>query len=219
MAYENLDFGRSGSDTVEIPIFELAGEPTPIRFWRGVPYAQGSRMIGERVYHRPKQWNVYQVETFRLDERLRGLDTFGIELNSKIHIKGFTFHRGTRAWDGMEAGGCDMLYVDSYRRTEEGILDIGNNVSLVFQELDFGEEGCRRVTIRGRTALENSSIHIRFKGEGGEERRIVEFARQEDWGEQSFELGPVYGMRDVTFLFLPGSKFDFGGFRFGTGDA
>lgn len=218
VAYENLDFGRSGSDTVTIPIFELAGVPTPIRFWRGVPYAEGSRMIGERVYHRPTQWNVYQEETFHLDQRLRGLDTFGIELNSKIHIKGFTFQPGTRAWDDMEAASCDMLYGDSYRRTEEGILDIGNNVSLVFQELDFGPEGCHRVTIRGRTALENNSIHICFKGENGEERRIVEFARQEDWGEQSFALEPVYGMRDVTFLFLPGSKFDFGGFRFGAGE-
>lgn len=214
VAYENLDFGRAGSDTVTIPIFELAGEPTPIRFWRGVPYAPGSRMIGERVYHRPKQWNVYQEETFHLDQRLRGLDTFGIELNSKIHIKGFTFRPGTRAWDAMEASGCDMLYGDSYRREEEGILDIGNNVSLVFRELDFGETGCRRVTIRGRTALENNSIHICFQGGDGEERRIVEFARQEDWGEQSFELEPVYGMRDVTFLFLPGSKFDFSRFRF-----
>lgn len=180
----------------------------------GGPYAPGSRMIGERVYHRPKQWNVYQEETFHLDERLWGLATFGIELHAKIHIKGFAFRPGTRAWDALEARDCDMLYGDSYRKTDEGILDIGNNVSLVFQALDFGQKGCRRITIRGRTALENNSIHIRFRGEDGEEWRIVEFTRQEDWGEQSFALEPVYGMQDVTFLFLPGSRFDFGAFRF-----
>lgn len=214
VAYEDLDFGLAGSDTVTIPIFELAGVPTPIRFWRGVPYEPGSRMIGERVYDKPKQWNVYQEETFHLDERLAGLDTFGIELQSKIHIKGFSFVRGTRAWDTISALDRDMVYGDSYRESPEGVLDIGNNVSLVFRELDFGEKGCRRVGILGRTALENNSIHICFQGEGGEERRIVEFRRQEDWGRQVFDIEPVCGLRDVTFLFLPGSRFDFSDFRF-----
>lgn len=214
VAYEDLDFGLAGSDTVTIPIFELAGVPTSIRFWRGVPYGEGSRMIGERIYDKPTRWNVYQEETFHLDERLAGLDTFGIELQSKIHIKGFSFVRGTRAWDTISALDRDMVYGDSYRESPEGVLDIGNNVSLVFRELDFGEKGCRRVGILGRTALENNSIHICFQGEGGEERRIVEFRRQEDWGRQVFDIEPVCGMRDVTFLFLPGSRFDFSDFRF-----
>lgn len=214
VAYENLDFGRAGSDTVTIPIFELAGVPTPVRFWRGVPYAAGSRMIGERVYDKPTQWNVYNEETFHLDERLVGLETFGIELQSKIHIKGFTFARGTRAWDAIAALDRDMVYGDSYREAPEGVLDIGNNVSLVFRELDFGERGCKRISILGRTRLENNSIHICFQGEGGETRRIVEFRRQEEWGRQVFDLEPVCGMQDVTFLFLPGSEFDFSEFRF-----
>lgn len=218
VAYENLDFGLAGSDTVTIPIFELAGVATPIRFWRGVPYAEGSRMIGERVYDKPMQWNVYNPETFHLDEKLRGLETFGIELQSKIHIKGFTFERGTRAWDTLSALGRDMIYGDSYRESPEGVLDIGNNVSLVFRELDFGRKGCGKISILGRTRLENNSIHICFQGEGGEERRIVEFRRQEEWGRQTFTIEPVYGMQDVTFLFLPGSAFDFSDFRFEPGE-
>jgi len=216
VAYENLDFGRSGADTVTIPIFELAGVPTPIRFWRGVPYAEGSRMIGERIYDMPTRWNVYQEATFHLDERLVGLDTFGIELQSKIHIKGFIFQRRSRAWDVFAAADRDIVYGDSYQESPEGILDIGNNVSLVFRELDFGAEGCHQITIRGRTKLENNSIHICFKGKDGETRRIAEFHRQEAWGEQSFQLEPVYGMQDVTFLFLPGSQFDFSEFQFRT---
>ena len=214
VAYENLDFGKIGSDTVTIPIFELAGIPTPIRFWRGVPDAPGSRMIGERIYSKPTQWNVYQEETFHLDERLRGLDTFSIELNSKVHIKGFTFRPGTRAWDTVRALDREMIYGDTYRETSEGVLNIGNNVSLVFKDLDFGETGCKQVTITGRTALENNSIHICFRGKDGETRRIVEFHRQADWGRQTFPIEPVYGSQEVTFLFLPGSDFDFLDFHF-----
>ena len=112
-----------------------------------------------------------------------------------------------------------MIYGDSYEESSEGILNIGNNVSLVFQEMDFGETGCRRITVTGRTPLENNSIHVRFQGEGGEVRRILEFQQQENWGCQTFAIEPVYGIQDVTFIFLPGSKFDFSDFRFEPGEA
>ncbi|MCD8354405.1 MAG: DUF4982 domain-containing protein [Clostridiales bacterium] len=217
VAYEELDFGRAGGDTVTVSVFELEGKPTPIRFWRGIPYAQGSRMIGQRLYHKPKQWNVYQEETFRLDEPLTGVQTFGIELHTKVHIKGFQFQRRSRAWDVILATRHDLLYGDSYRETEEGVLDIGNNVSLVFRELDFGEKGSDTLSIRGRTELENNTIHILFHRDGVEERRTVEFARQPAWGTQTFRFAPVYGMQEITFLFLPGSRFDFQSFQFSEG--
>ena len=69
--FDDIDFGPDGADTVELPIFVLDGEPTTFRFWDGEPYAEGSTMIGERVYHKPKQWNVYQPDTFKLDKLLR----------------------------------------------------------------------------------------------------------------------------------------------------
>lgn len=214
VAYERLDFGRDSSDTVELPIFELAGEPTKLRFWKGIPYEPDSELIGERIYHKPKIWNVYQTETFRLDQKLTGLVTFGIELASKVHIKGFRFHKQSRAWDRVRAVDCDMVYGDSFQRGPETICEIGNNVSLVFQSLDFGAHGCSGVTIRGRSALENNTIHLSFQGEGDSQRRIVEFRCQPDWGEQTFRFDPVYGVQDVTFLFLPGCQFDFDSFQF-----
>ena len=214
VAYENLDFGRDGSDTVELPIFELAGEPTTIRFWKGLPYGPDSKLIGERIYHRPKMWNVYQLETFQLDERLTGLATFGIELQNKIHLKGFRFHKQSRAWDPIRAVDCDMIYGDSFQRQPETICEIGNNVSLVFQSLDFGEKGCCGVTVRGRSDLENNTIHLSFQGAESQQRRILEFHCQPEWGSQTFRFEPVYGMQDVTFLFLPGCRFDFDSFQF-----
>ncbi len=214
VAYENLDFGRAGANEVTMPIFELAGDPLKIRFWRGVPYEAGSEVIGEHIYHKPSRWNIYQEETFRLEQKLTGVETFGFELEFKAHIKGFRFRQASRAWDRLTAVGADMLYGDSYERLDKVIAAIGNNVSLVFREMDFGTRGFRQLTVWGRTGLERNTIHICFRKDGQETRRSVEFARQEDWGPQTFPLEPVYGMQEVTFLFLPGSRFDFESFQF-----
>lgn len=214
VAYEGVDFGRDGADTLTISVFEMSGAPTPIRFWKGEPYAPGSKMIGERIYDKPTTWNVYKDETFQLDEPLTGTDVFGIELQCKVHIKGFRFTPRSRAWDVLPARKADMIYGDSYALAEDSVNEIGNNVSLVFRGLDFGGKGLHSLTVRGRTELENNTIHLLFEGGGKALRRVVEFKRQPEWGVQTFDLEPVYGKQDVTFMFLPGSRFDFMDFQF-----
>ena len=214
--FDDIDFGPDGADTVELPIFALDGEPTTFRFWDGEPYAEGSTMIGERVYHKPKQWNVYQPDTFKLDKLLRGIGRFAVELNVKVHIKGFIFTRHSRAWDTLAAGACDAVYGDSFTRDGSRVLGIGNNVSLLFDRMDFGETGCCGIRITGRSPLPANTVHLMFAAaDGGEtERRVVEFGPQADWGEQTFTFEPVTGARQVTFLFLPGTQFDFDSFTF-----
>lgn len=214
VAYERIDFGPDGADTLTMDVFEMNGVPTPIRFWKGIPYAPGSRMIGERIYDKPTTWNTYKPETFRLDEPLKGRDVLGIELACKVHIKGFTFHRRSRAWDAIEATACDTVYGDCYTLKEDAVEGIGNNVSLVFRAMDFGAKGLSGVVIRGKSRLENNTIHLRFEGDGEPQRRVVEFPGADDWTELSFPLEPVFGRQDVTFLFLPGCDFDFMEFRF-----
>ncbi|MGM9604857.1 MAG: glycoside hydrolase family 2 TIM barrel-domain containing protein [Faecousia sp.] len=214
VAFEQLDFGEAGADTLTIDVFEMCNVPTPIRFWKGIPYAPGSKMIGQRIYDKPSSWNTYKPETFRLDEVLTGQDAFGIELNCKVHIKGFTFHRRSRAWDSIRARAFDAVYGDRFTLTEEAVERIGNNVSLVFRNLDFGTRGFTGIAIRGRSRLENNTIHLRFESEGSHQRRVVEFPGSEEWTEVTFPLEPVYGKQDVTFLFLPGCDFDFMEFRF-----
>lgn len=214
VAFRQLDFGAAGADTLTMDVFEMSGIPTPIRFWKGIPYAPGSRMIGERIYDKPTTWNTYKPETFRLDEPLSGRDVLGIELSCKVHIKGFIFQRRSRAWDAISARAYDAVYGDRFTLKEESVEGIGNNVSLVFREMDFGTRGFTGIAIRGKSKLENNTIHLRFEGDGVQQRRVVEFPGSEAWTELAFPLEPVYGKQDVTFLFLPGCDFDFMEFRF-----
>ena len=134
----------------------------------------------------------------------------------KVHIKGFIFTRHSRAWDTLAAGACDAVYGDSFTRDGLRVLGIGNNVSLLFDRMDFGETGCCGIRITGRSPLPANTVHLMFAAaDGGEtERRVVEFGPQADWGEQTFTFEPVMGARQVTFLFLPGTQFDFDSFTF-----
>lgn len=218
MAYENIDFGAYRSHLVTIPIFELDNQETELIFWKGIPYKEGSSICGRGIYHKQSIWNTYQEQTFMLETGLTGQETFGIELHHKVHIKGFLFEKENPAFqpafEKIEAIKAAKIYGDSFTRQENALTDIGNNVSLVFEQLDFGEAGTHEISICGRTSLDNNSIHILFEKDGEVTRQILEFTNAEEYVERTFSISPVQGTVNVTLLFLPGSRFDFMWMRF-----
>ncbi len=214
VAYGNIDFG-SGTEEVTIPIFELASAPLNLIFWDGIPHEEGSHIVGTGDYHKKSMWNVYQEQTFKLDRLLKGIGTFAIEIDDhKAHIKGFEFIRVDIAHRLNKATEADEIYGDSFKVREDAVYGIGNNVSLVYKNVDLGREGIGRVSICGHTPMENNSVHIIFAGKDTKERRIVEFAGSDDFVTREFVIEKVSGLVDITFLFLPGCNFDLKSFRF-----
>ncbi len=213
VTYDNIDFGEIGSDEITLPIFALSDEVYPMQIWEGIPNETGSCLLAEVVYQKPSIWNVYQPETYRLSKMLRGVTSVSFVVWQKMHIKGFFFTRYEKAWLRLWAKQADDIYGDSFEMTESGVEKIGNNVSLVFRDMDFGEKGTDRLVIRGRSAEQNT-IHVRFSDGQEEIKQIVEFAATDTWKEQSFVLEKVCGKQEVTFVFLPGSCFDFEWLRF-----
>ncbi|MGO4532756.1 glycoside hydrolase family 2 TIM barrel-domain containing protein [Paenibacillus sp. 2TAF8] len=214
VGFHNIDFGPYGSDTITIPIFALSSETYFIQIWEGIPGEEGSVMIADVVYDKESIWNVYQEETYRLSKRLSGITSICFVLKQKIHIKGFTFERQSRAFEQNAAASCDHLYGDTFTVEGRRVEGIGNNVSLEFEQMDFTSEGAPKLVIYGASAIDKNTIHIRFSGADGQSNQLVEFTQSEGYEERTFELEPVYGEQKVTFIFLPGSQFDFGWFRF-----
>lgn len=212
VTYSGLDFGPTGSDEITVPVFALTQEEYPIQIWRGIPGEENSRLMAEEIYQKPPIWNVYQPQTFHLKEPFKGIETLSFLLRQKVHIKGFSFT--PKAWLTLRAGQADAVYGDSFEIRGQRVEEIGNNVSLQFKDMDFGEEGAVSLTVMGRGARDNT-IHVRFDREGEERKEIVEFPRCTDWEEHSFSLEKVTSRWNVTFVFLPGSSFDFDWFRFG----
>ncbi|WP_248928634.1 glycoside hydrolase family 2 TIM barrel-domain containing protein [Paenibacillus hamazuiensis] len=214
VGFRDIDFGPYGSDTITIPIFALTSEEYALQIWEGMPDEEGSELVADVIYQKPSKWNVYQEETYRLSKRLRGVTSICFVLRKKVHIKGFSFAKRNRAFEQNPAAESDRIYGDTFAVTERGVEGIGNNVSLVFEQMDFTDEGATKLVVYGRSPIEKNTIHIRFAGPDGDSNQLVEFTHSDGYAERVFELEKVTGEQQVTFIFLPGSHFDFGWFRF-----
>lgn len=212
--YSKLDFGEIGSDTITLPIFELGSKPVQIEIWEGMPREEGAYLLADIIYHKPSKWNTYQEETYVLNKRLKGITSLSFLLRDKIHLKGFTFLKPYKAFEQLEALYCNRIYGDSYVKGEEAITGIGNNVTLSFDDMDFGERGMKGIRICGRTRLNKNVVVMAFLDEEGEMKQMAEFNHSSDYTIQEFTLDSVKGMKRVEFIFLPGSDFDFKWFQF-----
>lgn len=211
VVYENIDFGDFGSDEVTLPVFALSDGEYLIDVWLGAPYEEGSRLIDTLRYQKPSRWNVYQEETYRLSERLSGVVTLGFMMREKLHLKGFRFRKSEKAYERLTGKEADRIYGDSFRLDGTVVREIGNNVTLEYGGMDFGEKGTERVTVCGSTPLAVNTIHLHFTDENGETaNRILEFegSGKSTAEEQSFRIERLKGKGKLELIFLPGSSFE-----------
>ncbi len=220
LVYESLDFGEFGSDEITLAIFANDNDPHRIQIWEGEPGENGTEaqgtLVGEMTYQKPGIWEVFQPETFTLLRRLKGVTNMTIVSSDKFFLKEFHFTRQEKAYARLYALTDGVTYGDSFVRTEDAIEQIGNNVSLEFSDMNFGDFGTDSLVICGRTPLQQNTIQLRFT-DG--ETQVLPFPHSEEYRELRFPLKKVTGEQRVTFVFLPGCNFDLKWFRFERSDA
>lgn len=213
VGFSCVDFGKTGSDTITVDIFALNGDAYNIEL-SASSSGQEKKQIAMLHYEKPSIWNVYQPETWHLPERLTGIQSLFFTMNDKIHMKGFSFEKQQHAFIRHCAGSADSIYGDSFVRAGEAVKEIGNNVTLTWNDMDFGGDSNVLLEIEGRTKLPVNTISIRVKNaEGKEKLSVAEFAGR-GHGVQRFRIDVPDGNCTVSFVFLPGSSFDFDAFRF-----
>ena len=213
--YRNIDFGEYGSDEVTIPVFALDSELHDIELWLGVPGEEDSELFCKLPYQKPSQWNVYQEDTWKLPRRIKGVQTLAIQMHEKVHIKGFVFKKYEKAFSPLYAAECSKVYGDSFCVEEQAITGIGNNVTIVFENMDFCETGAKGIELTGRSKLSGNTIHILFTSENGEvQRRVLEVKGTTEYEAQTFAFEAITGKGKIEFVFLPGSDFDMKSFQF-----
>ena len=217
--FENLDFGEFGSDEITIPIFALDGQAYELEIWEGMPGEEGSTLVDTVTYQKPSIWNEYQEETWKLPRRFKGVTSIGFSMtDQKVHIKGFSFAKQEKAFGLLYAEDASRVYGDEFQKNGRCVEGIGNNVTMEFENMDFGEEGTCRVTICGWTPLAVNTIHLRLKPDDGSEvqARMVEFAGtgKNEYNEQTFTFEKISGKGRMDLIFLPGCQFNLESMRF-----
>ena len=132
-----------------------------------------------------------------------------------MYFKGFYFDKTPKATAKLSALDADVISGDSFTKTEEAVEKIGNNVSLDFGNMNFEKPTEGKLTICGKSNSDNNTINVKWFSEDGSTRTdVIEFPHTQDYEEKIFEIKPVSDNQKVSFVFLPGSNFDFKWFRF-----
>ena len=211
--FSNVDFGPVGSDEITLPVFALNDDLYQITLWDGMP-AQGGRKIAVLPYQKKSIWNTYQSETYRLPEVLRGVHTLAFSMDCKIHLKGFSFTAQSRALRYNRALDADQMYGDSFTADDQAVKNIGNNVTLVFEQMAFEKGGQGKLILDGGTNLDTNTVSLRITNEKGDTAVSTCAFKKAGRENQAFSVETLPGLCTVAFVFLPGSQFDFYGFRF-----
>ena len=215
VGYHDIDFGSYGSDRITLPIFALSDEDYLIDIWEGDPKDKSSTKLLEAHYQKESRWNTYQEETYTLPKRLTGVTTLYFVMQAKVHLKGFYFEKQNRAFVYNKAVDADFIYGDAFDIKDEQVTHIGNNVSLVFKDMDFSTQEATELIIEGHSLIDKNTIHVRFEEEEGNNvEQVVDFTQTSETSNVHFTLKPLIGRGTLTFIFLPGSQFDFKGFKF-----
>ncbi len=214
VGFKDVDFGDYGSDEITLPLFPLGKEPFSFEIWEGMPL-EGGELIFTAAYDKGSVWNTYQEVTYKLPRRLRGVTTLCLVFREKVHIKGFYFKKYMKAFQKLSAAEYDTIYGDSFKVNATTIENIGNNVSIIYENMDFGDTGVRSVALCWRSKLPSNSIQIVFTGEDGQIQKVVFANGSEDYTSAVFPLGEkVSGKKTVSLIFLSGSSIDIAWIQF-----
>lgn len=214
IGFEPVDFGNFGSDRILLSCGHAGGSlPVPIELWIGEP-GNGGEIIDVLDFRKNDCWDGFKPQEFTLSKRISGIQRVTFVISEQIIFGGFEFVRQNKAYTKLDAAERDGLYGDEYRIEDRAIVNIGNNVVVSFSDMDFSE-GAEKITICGRTPNAVNSVQLRFKSEDGQQKtQMLEFPHSDEYEEISFPLESVSGKYDVSFVFLPGCRFDFKWFRF-----
>lgn len=209
--FESVDFGTCGSEEVELSIFKYYKENIRFRMYLG---GTPRILICEGEFTQSANWMEFKKETYPLYQKVTGIHTVCIESEDNFQLKTIAFHKNLRGFERIEASEYSEIFGDEFHIMEHSVKEIGNNVSVRYTNLNFGNECASKLRICGKSLIEKNSIHIIIKGEQREQTQLLEVNRSEETCEFEFPILEVQGDIMVTFMFLPGSKFDFEWFQF-----
>ncbi|NLZ46261.1 MAG: DUF4982 domain-containing protein, partial [Clostridiales bacterium] len=217
IGFSNVDFGNDGSDILLLSIGnQFENKTIPIEIWIGNPDEVGAEKVCNVDFPYNGLWDRFAPFEFILPKRIKGTHTISFVVSTHCIFGGFEFAKHNKAFDKNSAINNDSVYGDEFTKDSgnDMISHIGNNVLINFNGFDFGESGASKITICGSTPNDTNTISLRFTDENGiRKTSLLEFKGNSE--VQSFDINTIYKKQDISFVFLPGSNFNFSWFMFG----
>jgi beta-galactosidase len=214
VGFKDVDFGDYGSDEIILPLFPLEKDPFTFEIWEGMTLENGNKLCTV-TYDKGSIWNTYQEVTYKLPRRLRGVTTLCLVFKQKVHIKGFSFKKYHKAFQRLSATEYNTIYGDTFKVMTNTIESIGNNVSIIFKNMDFGTTGTDSVALSWRSKIPSNSIQLVFTDEKEKIQKMVVVNSSDDYTSAVFPLGErILGKKTVSLIFLPGSNIDIAWLQF-----
>jgi beta-galactosidase len=208
--FTDLDFGTFGADEITLWLFPLSGDPFQFEIHLG------DKLLYTADYNKGTQWNTYKEVTYKLPEKLRGIQALSFVFRQKVHVKGFRFK--SKTYEKIPFAAHDKIYGDSYKIAETAVENIGNNVTIGFASLNFTEPA-KTLELHYRSRQNTNTIRLKFTNEdGGEVENMLTLSESPDYSAAKLTLeNPLCGKGQVDFIFLPGSEIDLEHLRFEKG--
>jgi len=209
VGFENIDFGAFGSDEITLSLFPLSEDPFVFDVWTGGLPGQEGSLLCRLLYDKGSIWNTYIEAPYKLPRRLYGIETICFVFNGKVHIGGFVFTRQNKAYEKLSITDNDFIYGDTYSIKTHSIENIGNNVTIGFNDMDFGDTGAKTIEINYRCKQKNSFQIITTDDKNDEVRTMIEAPPIKEYTAKTFDLEEkIKGKNKVTLVFLPGCDID-----------
>ncbi len=216
IGFTKLDFGRYGSDTFTLKMLHwFSDKDIDFTLWDGHPDTNGT-LLGTFTYQATFLWQTFKCNQYTLAKRLCGEHDLYFRFGPHTHRLDFGAFRFTpyeKAYERISAADNDLVHGDTFTITQDAICNIGNNVFIDFEGMDF-TRGISAIELTGKTRHDNDSVHVYIANENSEVRAIVEFPFSENVTTVRQSVADFHGNATVKFCFLPGCDFDFVAFRF-----
>ncbi len=214
IGFDNVDFGKFGSEEIILHCGHSGGnEPISIELWKGNP-DNGGEFVRTLNFPFNGLWDNFAPQSFKMDDCFKGVESFALVVDSHIIVGGVEFVKRNKAYEKLSPVENDEIYGDNYRIEGSEILEIGNNVVIGFSEMDF-VNGAKKIIVCGRTPNLTNTIQLRYNDNDGiQQTQLLEFPKSDEFIEETFEFSEISYKCSISFVFLPGSNFDFKWFRF-----
>lgn len=209
--FNNIDFGAAGTDVIRLYIGNSANRDIPVRIYLGD--ASEDNLVYTAMFAHNNGWDRPYPAEFSLPCTIKGVKTLTFAIDDNCIFGGFEFIPNEKAYAKLNAADSDKIYGDDFAVNGCCVENIGNNVVLDFGIMDF-TDGTERLVICGRTPNSVNTIQLRYVENGVNKTQLLEFEQAYEYTEKVFAIDKICGKAEVSFMFMPGSKFDFESFRF-----